>query len=215
MSWGSGEFSTETSYDSTFTTPGVVYFASSGDSPGTYWPCTSPNVVCAGGTTIRRNPSTGNFINEASWDLAGGGLSLYETIPSYQSPISTIVGKVRGVPDVALDSNPVTGLWIYDSFGYALSIYDEALANAGWGIVGGTSASAPLWTGIVNNEATRVGGFAASSNLELTRMYTNRAVATDYRDIIAGYCGPYDGYTTAAGWDPCAGIGSDQSYVGK
>jgi subtilase family serine protease len=215
MSWGSSEFSTETSYDSAFTTTGVVYVASSGDSPGTTWPCASPNVVCAGGTTIRRNPSTGSFINEASWDLAGGGISLYEKIPGYQSSISTIVGTARGVPDVALDSNPVTGLWIYDSFGYALSFYDEALANAGWEIVGGTSAASPLWAGILNNAATRGSSFAASTNAELTKMYTNKAVTTDFRDVVAGFCGPYDGYTTATGWDPCTGIGSDQTYAGK
>ncbi len=215
MSWGTSEFSTETSYDSTFTTTGVVYVASAGDSPGTIWPCTSPDVVCAGGTTIRRSPSTGNFINEASWDLGGGGESLYETIPSYQSSISSIVGKTRGVPDVALDSNPVTGLWIYDSFGFALSVYDESLASAGWFILGGTSAASPLWAGILNIAATRGASFAASSNAELTKMYTNRAVTTDFRDIVAGYCGPYDGYTTATGWDPCTGIGSNQTYAGK
>jgi kumamolisin len=215
MSWGGQEFSTETSYDSIFTTAGVVYLASAGDNPGTNWPCTSPDVVCAGGTTIRRSPATGNFINEESWTLTGGGVSLYEKIPSYQSSISGIVGTARGVPDVSLDSNPVTGVWIYDSFGYALSIYDEELANAGWTIVGGTSAASPMWAGIVNNAATRASSFAASSNAELTTLYANKAVSGDFRDIVAGYCGPYGGYQTVAGWDPCSGIGSDQSYTGK
>lgn len=215
MSWGAGEFSGETADDSTFTTTGVVYFASSGDNPGTYWPCTSPDVVCVGGSTIRRGPANGNFIAEASWPSAGGGLSLYESIPSYQSSISTIVGKVRGVPDVSLDANPITGLWIYDSFGYVLSVYDEAAANAGWEIVGGTSASSPTWAGILNNASTLASSFSASSNAELTKMYTNKAVAADFHDIIEGYCGPYDGYSTATGYDFCTGIGSDHSYAGK
>lgn len=214
MSWGGSEFSGETSYDSYFTTTGVVYVAASGDSPGTIWPCTSVDVACAGGTTIRRSPTTGNFINEASWNLAGGGLSLYEKIPSYQSSISSIVGTSRGVPDISSDSNPVTGLWVYDSFGYALS-GGEGAVDQGWYIVGGTSASAPTWAGLVNNAATRGSSFAASSNAELTKMYTNKAVATDFRDIIFGFCGPYEGYTTASGWDPCTGIGSNQSYTGK
>jgi kumamolisin len=215
MSWGGGEFSTETDYDSIFTTAGIVYLAAAGDSPGTYWPCTSPNVVCAGGTTIRRSPSTGNFINEASWTLAGGGVSLYESRPSYQSSISAIVGSARGVPDVSLDSNPITGLWVYDSFGYALSVSDEGLSNGGWLIVGGTSASSPTWAGLVNNAATRGSSFAASSNAELTKMYTNKAVAGDFRDIILGFCGPYEGYGADTGWDACTGIGSNQSYTGK
>jgi kumamolisin len=215
MSWGGSEFSTETSYDSVFTTTGVVYVASAGDDPGTYWPCTSPDVVCAGGTSIRRSPSTGNFINEASWTLGGGGDSLYEAIPSYQSSISGIIGKARGVPDVSLDSNPITGLWVYDSFGYALSYYEPSLANAGWNVFGGTSAASPMWAGIINNAATRNAKWYASSNAELTEIYAEKAVTTDYRDIVLGFCGFYEGYTTATGWDPCTGVGSDQGYVGK
>lgn len=219
MSWGHSEISTESLNDSAMTTTGVVYVAAAGDAPGTNYPCTSPNVVCAGGTTIRRNPNltTFPFINEVSWDKTGGGLSMFETIPSYQSSISSIVGKSRGVPDVALDSNPVTGLWVYDSFGYLFYPYDEMLAtNVGWLIVGGTSAASPMWAGILNNAAGRTGGsFAASSNAELTKMYANKAVAADFRDITLGFCGPYDGFSTATGWDPCTGIGSNQGFAGK
>ena len=96
MSWGGTEFPEETSYDAAFTTPGVVYVAAAGDSAGeTGWPCVSPNVVCVGGTTIGRNPYTGDFLKESSWDLGSGGVSLYEPIPRYQSPISGIVGGSR------------------------------------------------------------------------------------------------------------------------
>jgi kumamolisin len=204
MSWGGGEFSGETSYDSYFTTAGVVYFAAAGDGPGTIWPCTSPNVVCAGGTTLRRNPSNGNFIEERTWESGGGGVSLYEKIPSYQSSIATIVGKARGVPDVALDSNPITGWWVWDS-----NYFEED--GGGWFIVGGTSAATPAWAGIVN----KAGGFAASSNAELTKIYTNKAVATDFNDIKLGDCGPYAGYLAVTGWDPCTGVGSDHGYTGK
>jgi|HubBroStandDraft_4_1064222.scaffolds.fasta_scaffold03224_3 kumamolisin len=211
MSWGGAEFSGEMADDSVFTRPGVVYLASSGDTPGTYWPCTSPNVICAGGTTIRRNAATGGFIEEASWDAGGGGASLYEKRPAYQSSVSSIVGTARGVPDVALDSNPITGLWVWNSFGFALDIYEEPANNAGWEILGGTSAASPTWAGILN----RAGSFAAGSSAELTRMYTDKAVATAYRDITAGFCGPYDGYGAATGWDPCAGIGSVQGYTDK
>ena len=74
-SWGGAEFSSETSYDSYFSTATVVYVASSGDDPGTIWPGTSPNVVSAGGTTVRRAPGTGKYIENVPWDLAGGGPS--------------------------------------------------------------------------------------------------------------------------------------------
>ena len=47
MSWGGSEFSFERFYDGYFTKSGVVYFAAAGDSAGTIWPATSPNVVSA------------------------------------------------------------------------------------------------------------------------------------------------------------------------
>ena len=62
MSWGSSEFSTESSYDSylTSTVTGIVFFASSGDSgAGVIWPSVSPNVVSVGGTTLT-NPQQPN-----------------------------------------------------------------------------------------------------------------------------------------------------------
>ena len=55
MSWGGSEFSFERFYDGYFTKTGVVYFAAAGDSAGTIWPSTSPNVVSAGGTTNSRD----------------------------------------------------------------------------------------------------------------------------------------------------------------
>src|SRR5271165_803076 len=67
MSWGGGEFSTETTYDASFNQKNVVFFASSGDSPGPIYPSTSPNVVSVGGTSIRRSAVTGLYIGEAGW----------------------------------------------------------------------------------------------------------------------------------------------------
>ena len=198
-SWGGREFSGETSYDSHFVKQNVVFFASSGDGPGTIWPGTSANVVSAGGTTVRRTASTGAFLSEYPWDSAGGGISLYELRPSYQSGISSIVGNYRGVPDLSFDSNPVTGVWIYDS-------------NAGgWNIVGGTSVASPALAGIINS----AGSFYASSNSELAAIYNNRTVTADFRDIATGYCGPYAGYSGVAGWDACTGVGVVTGKGGK
>ena len=198
-SWGGSEFSGETSYDSHFVKAGVVFVASAGDYPGTSWPGTSPNVVSAGGTTVRRNPSTGAFESEIPWDSAGGGMSLLEARPSYQSAISSIVGKYRGVPDLSFDSNPETGVWIYDS------------NIGGWTIVGGTSVASPALAGILNS----AGSFYTSSNAELTAIYGKLGVAADFNDINTGYCGPYEGYAAATGWDMCTGVGSDKGVAGK
>jgi len=198
-SWGGGEFSGETTYDSHFLKAGVVFVASAGDWPGTSWPATSPNVVAAGGTTVRRNPSTGNYEAEVPWDAAGGGISAVEARPSYQSGISSIVGNYRGVPDLSFDSNPVTGVWVYDT------------NVGGWNIVGGTSVASPSLAGILN----LAGRFYTSSSAELTTIYNNRAVAADFSDITSGYCGPYAGYSAASGWDFCTGVGTDKGTAGK
>src|SRR6266436_1033920 len=65
MSWGGSEFSGEASNDVHFLqTPGVVYFASSGDTGGvTIYPSASPYVVAAGGTRVNTN-SSGGFLSE-------------------------------------------------------------------------------------------------------------------------------------------------------
>jgi subtilase family serine protease len=207
MSWGSDEYRGETSEDSYFTTPGVVYVAAAGDAPGVDYPCTSPRVVCAGGTTTARNPSTGNFLYEITWAEGSGGVSAYEPIPPYQhsnSSIRSLVGTARGVPDLSFDSNPDTGAWVYDSMEYEGE-------PGGWFIVGGTSLASASLAGVLNS----AGSFASSSTAELQTIYGNLGNANDFNDITSGICGPYAGWTAATGWDFCTGVGSPASYAGK
>jgi kumamolisin len=206
-SWGGSEFPTETSNDSHFVHSGIVYFASTGDSPGTQWPSVSTNVVAVGGTTTRRMNSGatfGNFISETTWDGGGGGLSLYEPRPSYQSVLPA--ASHRLVPDVSSDANPNTGVWVYDN---------NVTFGALWYMVGGTSVSSPTWSGIVN----RAGHFAASSAAELSTIYNAynnvTTYAADYHDVTTGFCSFYDANLAVAKWDLCSGVGSPKTYVGK
>lgn len=206
MSWGGGEFSTESQSDSVFTGANVVFFASSGDSEGTIYPAVSPNVVAVGGTTISRNPSTMAFESEVAWEDTGGGYSAYEARPSFQSSLSSIVGAHRGVPDVAAVGNPRTGVWVYNSYDntYSGTLY-------AWNILGGTSVASPLWAGIVNH----AGHFNASTAAEETMIYGNAKTAADFRDIVSGTCGYYEGYAAVSGWDPCSGNGAPLGAAGK
>ena len=192
MSWGGSEFSFERFYDGYFTKTGVVYFAAAGDSAGTIWPSTSPNVVSAGGTTNSRDAS-GNLQAQLAWSSTGGGPSRYESRPSYQSAISQVVGNKRGTPDVAADADPNTGVWV-----------SNVPDCNGWCIVGGTSVAAPVWSGIVN----AAGRFSSSSQVELSTIYSNLGKAADFTDITQGSCGPHQGYVTGTGWDFCTGAGS-------
>ncbi len=198
MSWGTGEFSGETSVDSVFTTPGVVYFASTGDSAGVEYPSSSPNVVAVGGTSLSRDRVSGNFLGENVWQNTGGGPSAFEATPGYQAGIV----PRRSTPDVAAVANPNTGVWVLDNF-----MPPSGCGAQCWYIVGGTSLSSPLWAGIVNASNT----FAASSNAELYQLYgANPAFLTD---ITLGSCGVYIGYFATPGWDYCSGNGSPKGYM--
>jgi subtilase family serine protease len=143
MSWGSGEFASETAYDDTFTTPaghqGVTFLASTGDdgAPCQY-PACSPNVVAVGGTSLYPN-GQGGYGTEIGWSGSGGGVSQYELRPAYQAGVNG--GAYRSGPDVAFDADPYTGVAVCDSFGNG--------PVAPWVRYGGTSFSAPAWASLV------------------------------------------------------------------
>jgi len=194
MSFGDAELPLEGQDDRYFTHPGVVYFASSGDSGlgVSSYPTASPNVVSVGGTRFNRDGS-GNFVSEQYYTNGGGGdISPYEPRPSYQDGIAGIVGTQRGYPDVA--SNYCCA-----------AIY----VNGSWRSVGGTSWSSPTFAGIVN----AAGSLQPSSLAELTMFYNELANPTQYaaywNDITTGDS------RCKVGWDLCTGIGSPKTYGGK
>lgn len=194
MSWGDAEAAYDVNYDHLFTHPGVVYFASSGDSGvgATSYPTASPNVVSVGGTFFNRD-SSGNFVSEVY--LGGSGsISPYEPRPSYQDVIKNIVGTKRGYPDVASD--------------YCCApIY--ITRDGGWNSVGGTSWSSPTFAGIVN----AAGEKKMSTHAELTAIYqeyvNKKVYHAHFHDITQGnsHC--------TLGWDICDGVGSPRTYKGK
>ena len=189
-----------TNRDAHFTQPGVVYFASSGDSGGVVgWPSTSPNVVSAGGTTVHRS-SGGLFLSEIAWSGSGGGDSTIELRPSYQNAISSIVGTHRGTPDFSYDADPASGVSVYNS--------SPDCGNLKWQVFGGTSVSSPSLAGVVNS----TGSFNTSTNAENTEIYSNLGNASIFTDITAGACGSH---TVGAGWDFCTGVGTDIGKTGK
>jgi kumamolisin len=204
MSWGGGEFSSEMNYDSNFTTNGITYFVSSGDTGGIMeYPAASPNVVSTGGTTILRD-GYGNFTGQSGWSGAGGGVSVYEPRPTYQNGIVGAVNGQRGVPDVSFDADPYSGVAVYDS--------TPSNGQSGWLVFGGTSVAAPSIAGIVNSAAAARGSYANSSASELGLIYSNLGNSVDYSDITSGTAG---GFSCAAGWDFVTGVGTSYGLAGK
>jgi hypothetical protein len=205
MSWGAGEFSSETSFDSHFSAqlhPGVTFIASSGDSGGrTIWPSVSPNVLSVGGTSLTIVSSTSGVYSvgsETSWSGSGGGYSQFEKEPTWQYAVQSS-GR-RSTPDVSYDANPSTGFAVYDTYGYR-----------GWYVIGGTSAGAPQWAGLVAivNQVRAGNGLTSMTNTasSLYALDTQQSYSTDFRDITSGTAGRYRAGT---GYDLVTGLGSPQ-----
>jgi subtilase family serine protease len=232
MSWGIGEVPAETNWDSFFSTPQVTFLAASGDSgAGTIWPAVSPNVVAVGGTTLRLT-STNTISSETGWGNgpfsfffggSGGGFSQHEALPSYQSNISTVSNGfkltsfgVRLNPDVAYVADPNTGVRVLDG------------ADGGWFTVGGTSAGAPQWAGLIaiaDQGRALAGKTPLSSTQTLSAIYSS-GNASGFHDITKGSStGAYDvvdnngniiGTITVApgtGYDMVTGVGSPVANV--
>jgi kumamolisin len=187
-------------------TMGVIVLAASGDngasdgstsgSPTVDFPAASPYVVGCGGTKL--TISGASIASEQAWNelstdegATGGGVSETFALPIYQQGAKVpkapngFVG--RGVPDVAGDADPETG---YNVF------IDGKPA-----VIGGTSAVAPLWAGLLAliNES-----LGASVGYVNPLLYSAKAEST-FHDITAGSNGVY---SAGPGWDACTGLGS-------
>lgn len=193
MSWGSDDFSGENLYDTDFiSVSSAAYFASAGDSgTGVEWPSVSVNVTGVGGTLL----SFGATTTETAWSGSGGGLSQYETEPSYQSTYGVPSAKgFRAVPDVSYNGSSGSAVSVIDTLGYAT-------INSGWIAVYGTSCGSPQWAAIqaLGHSVTNANLYSAAS----------ANYAGHFRDITSGSNGSNGFYTDATiGYDYVTGLGS-------
>jgi len=195
---------------------GITVLVSSGDSGAliasktqaqTSYPASEPWVIACGGTTIG-NVNHGTFV-EYVWNdtgaagpgATGGGVSARFPVPPYQAgakvPKRNGTGTIgRGVPDIAGNAS--------ENSGY-LQVINGQRAQP----VGGTSAVAPLYAGLIARINANLGysvGFINSVLYSLS--------ATAFRDI----CSPpgpdnnsldgVKGYPATSGWNACTGLGS-------
>jgi kumamolisin len=160
------------------------------------FPASSPHVLACGGTKLNANGST--IVSEVVWNeldvndgATGGGVSNAFPLPSWQAnanvPAPTASTGGRGVPDVAGDADPNSG--------YTIRVDGET------SVIGGTSAVAPLWAGLVAVANQQLGtqvGFIQPA------IYAAKAAAA-FNDITQGNNG---GFSAGPGWDACTGLGS-------
>ncbi len=169
------------------------------------FPASSPYALGCGGTRI----TVTNFAitSEVVWHSgqnvgSGGGVSRYFPLPSYQAnagvpPAVNPDGPVmRGVPDVSADAASESG---YRVLCDGQEFPDPAKRLPG---IGGTSAVAPLWAGLIALLAQSLGAKLGWVNPLLYPLAPSAGV---FKDITDGDNGDYQ---AAPGWDPCTGLGS-------
>jgi len=160
------------------------------------FPASSPFVLACGGTTLQA--SNDEIVNETVWNdepsggATGGGVSDIFPLPAWQDgfgvPLPSVQAGGRGVPDVAGDADPDTG--------YNIRVDGE---NA---VVGGTSAVAPLWAGLVARINQKLGKSIGFLN---PLIYVQSVETSGFHDITQGNNGAF---SAAVGWDACTGLGS-------
>jgi kumamolisin len=168
------------------------------------FPASDPFVLACGGTQVTA-PGTA-ITKEVVWDDGkndgtGGGVSRFFALPSYQQkagvpPAADPTGPVmRGVPDVAGDAAPASG--------YRIICDGTSFPDPSQGIppVGGTSAVAPLWAGLLARINQGLGKPVGFIN---PLLYAAPEDAT-FRDITQGNNGDYK---AGKGWDACTGLGT-------
>jgi subtilase family serine protease len=167
------------------------------------FPASSPHVLACGGTQLIGDLNTNTITSEVVWNelannegAGGGGVSDVFPLPSWQANVGvpTIEGSTgtgRGVPDVAGNADPVTGY---------LVVVDGKQQP-----IGGTSAVAPLWAGLIARLAQATGKKFGLLQPLIYGGVTAGAAAQGFNDITEGNNGAY---SAGPGWDATTGLGS-------
>jgi kumamolisin len=182
------------------------------------FPASSPNVLACGGTKLIGNTSTSAITSEVVWNelagnegATGGGVSDVFPVPSYQAaagvPTSAAASGSgasgsgasgsgssatgRGVPDVAGNADPVTGY--------------QVVVDGKQQTIGGTSAVAPLWAGLIARLAQATGKKFGLLQPLLYAGVAPGVAQPGFNDIVSGDNGAYK---AGPGWDACTGLGS-------
>jgi subtilase family serine protease len=188
---------------------------------GVNWPASDPLTLAAGGTSLQASRTTGAYLGETAWNIpaatvggsspaaSGGGFSRLFPRPAYQNGIADI-GATRGVPDVAADADPDTGMALAISDGGQ----DHILIPAG-----GTSAAAPLWAAVIALADQYAGHPLGFVNPAIYQIGRSASYHQAFHDVTTGTntvtfaTQTITGYQATPGWDPVTGWGSPNAQV--
>ncbi|HEY2238226.1 MAG TPA: S53 family peptidase [Streptosporangiaceae bacterium] len=173
------------------------------------YPASSPYVIGCGGTTLflaNGQPQEVAWNDGNGWATGGGISDVYDP-PSWQDvTMPASLGGTgrpgRGVPDIAGNADIASGY--------------ITLADGQWGPVGGTSAVAPLYAGLVARLNQALGypvkdllptlyGLPAADRAEV---FTDVTTGNNSVPRTADFGPAVTGYDATPGWDACTGLGS-------
>lgn len=204
-SYGGGESSSDTSYDTSYYHhPGIAITASAGDGGyGVEYPAASQYVTAVGGTSLTRNSSARGW-TESVWSTSstsgtGSGCSKYDPQPSWQTATATVTNNpgvctMRVVGDVSADADPNTGVSVYDSY--------SNHGQSGWLVFGGTSVASPITASVY-----ALAGNASSVNFA-SYPYSHTSALYDVTVGSNGSCGGTYLCTAETGYDGPTGNGT-------
>ncbi len=204
MSFGA-TFSGESGFDSNFSHNGVTFVASAGDNGLFGYPGASSNVVAVGGTALRVDAS-GNYVSESVWNDStyGGSEPAWVTTAAgdvLPNPTTQFWGESGGGqnpydpgksgPDVAYDSDPYTGYYVFDSDDLDGSLQSYTVQNQPGLLqgIGGTSIATPQWAALIaiaDQGRALAGQGPLSSSQTLTMIHNSNMENFDFRHNIPG-----------------------------
>jgi subtilase family serine protease len=181
--------------------------------PGVEYPASDPLVTAVGGTRLVADTTTGKYVSETTWNdqegATGGGISLVFARPEYQANVPGLTTS-RGVPDVAYNADPETGVIVVCSSCGAGPDFAAPF--------GGTSAGAPQWAGIVALADQVAGKRLGFLNDAIYQIGEGSQYSSNFQDITTGNNTVFvnvngklvqvPGFSAGAGWDAVTGWGT-------
>jgi len=175
------------------------------------FPATSPYVLSVGGTALNKKTGAevvwkeGDGLRSDQGGVGGGGVSTVFARPAYQNGISIASvnpGAIHGrvIPNVCANAVGKTGYF--------------TVANGQAGVVGGTSAAAPLWAALIARMDTARGkgvGFLTPLLYQANPKPGGKPLGNAaLKDITQGNntSAAAGGYSAAPGYDAASGWGS-------
>ncbi len=207
------------------------------------FPASLPNVTGVGGSRFNEGPgqdgsywgaannafgaSALSYIPETAWNdsdntgpsASGGGVSIYNARPSWQTGIGVLNTGARSVPDLSLAASSTHDGYLICSQGNCVNGFVDNDSSVT--VAGGTSAGSPAFAGIL---ALLAGSSGPQGNINPTLYALATSFLDTFHDItlsnnsVACQAGTPDctagqlGYSAGIGYDQVTGLGSVDAY---